>query len=125
MKTVLRKVARRLVSFGTAAVKLVCRQFESLQTVGKESLLTAVLLLLAGSVMAYTSPSGSWGQDAYDMVVTNILQGAPGFAGGVGIMAAGAVSFAMQRLWAGVTCCTAGALLMNSETLVTSLGALV
>jgi hypothetical protein len=123
MIRVIRKVVRMLASRKNIALKPVNGQTEKLRMVGKETLLTGTVMLIAGTSMAYTSPAGGWAQDVYDMVVTNIVQGPIGFSAGVGVMVAGALAFIFQRLAAGVICCGAGAMLLNAEELVTSTAA--
>lgn len=95
--------------------------------IGKRTKITALtlgLLSLATTVWSYASPAGGWAQDVYNVAVTNVLQGPIGFVAGVGSMAAGAVFGLQQRIFTGVVCFAAGAVLMNAETLVTALGAL-
>lgn len=90
----------------------------------RTAVVAVACLASATSALAYTAPAGGWAQEVYDLAITNILQGPIGFVGGVGAMAAGAISFLQQRIFVGVICMTAGAILMNAENLVTALGAL-
>ncbi len=73
--------------------------------------------------MAFAPTSVGWASEIYDMAVTNILNGPIGFVAGVGTMVAGAIAALQQKIFPGIVCLCAGALLMNAEALVTALGA--
>lgn len=60
-----------------------------------------------------------------DIAVTQILQGPIGFVAGVAAMVVGAVSAIQQRIMEAIPAILGGAVLMNAETLVTSLGVVV
>lgn len=85
--------------------------------------------LLLGSVtaaLAVPAPAaGSFAYDVYDIGVNMILAGPIGFVGGVGAMAMGAVCAVQQKVFEAVPAILGGAVLMNADSLVTSLGMIV
>ena len=87
--------------------------------------LAAVYILLgtAGVALAITAPtSGTFAYDVYDIGVNKILDGPIGFVAGVAAMAVGAVSAVQQKVFASVPAILGGAVLLNADSLVTSLG---
>lgn len=96
----------------------------------KENRITVALVglgvvLAASAAWAIAVPAGGFAQDVYDIAVTQILQGPIGFVAGVAAMVVGAVSAIQQRIMEAIPAILGGAVLMNAETLVTSLGVVV
>jgi hypothetical protein len=56
------------------------------------------------------------------VAVERILQGAIGFVAGVGAMVMGAVLAIQQKVLAAIPAILGGAILLNADTLVTTLG---
>jgi hypothetical protein len=87
-----------------------------------------VIGFLAGTVvtaMAVAAPvTGTFAYDVYDIGINKILNGPIGFTAGVGAMAVGAVSAIQQRIAMAVGAILGGAVLLNAESLVTTLGAI-
>ncbi|MFZ2632617.1 MAG: hypothetical protein WA081_11280 [Desulfosalsimonadaceae bacterium] len=80
-------------------------------------------VLTASQVSAFTAPAaGSFAYTVYDVAVAKILQGAIGFVGGVGAMVMGAVLAIQQKVMAAIPAILGGAILLNADTLVTTLG---
>ena len=81
------------------------------------------LVLTATQVSAFTAPAaGSFAYTVYDVAVERILQGAIGFVAGVGAMVMGAVLAIQQKVLAAIPAILGGAILLNADTLVTTLG---
>lgn len=77
----------------------------------------------ADAVFAFTAPTaGTFAYTVYDVAVTKMLNGPIGFVGGVGAMVFGAVLAIQQKVMTAVSCILGGAILMNAESLVTTLG---
>jgi hypothetical protein len=93
------------------------------QRLGIGLLAFGAFLVTASQVGAFTAPaSGSFAYTVYDVAVTKILQGAIGFVGGVGAMVMGAVLAIQQKVMAAIPAILGGAILLNADTLVTTLG---
>ena len=93
------------------------------QRLGIGLLAFTAFLVTASQVGAFTAPaSGSFAYTVYDVAVTKILQGAIGFVGGVGAMVMGAVLAIQQKVMAAIPAILGGAILLNADTLVTTLG---
>lgn len=92
----------------------------------KTTVALATVYILLGSArvaLAITAPaSGTFAYDVYDIGVNKILNGPIGFVAGVGAMAIGAVSAVQQKIFAAVPAILGGAVLLNADNLVTSLG---
>ena len=87
---------------------------------------SAVLLGSAGTAFAIAVPAaGSFAFDVYDIAVNRILDGPIGFVAGVGAMAVGAVCAVQQKVFEAIPCILGGAVLLNADSLVTSLGIVV
>ena len=87
---------------------------------------SGMLLASASSALAIGVPAaGSFAFDVYDIAVNRILDGPIGFVGGVGAMAVGAVCAIQQKVFEAVPCILGGAVLLNADSLVTSLGMVV
>ena len=79
--------------------------------------------LTASQAGAFTAPgAGSFAYTVYDVAVTQILGGAIGFVAGVGAMVFGAVLAIQQKVMGAIPSILGGAVLLNAETLVTTLG---
>ena len=86
----------------------------------------AILLVSATAAQAIPVPAkGSFAFDVYDIGVKKILNGAIGFVGGVGAMVAGAVCAIQQKVMEAVPCVLGGAVLLNGDKLVTTLGMII
>lgn len=82
------------------------------------------MILGAKIVSAFVAPAaGTFAYTVYDVAVTQMLNGAVGFVAGVGAMAMGAVMAIQQKIMLAIPCILGGAVLLNAETLVTTLGA--
>jgi len=80
-------------------------------------------ILSAHLAMAFTAPApGSFAYTVYNVAVTQILNGAIGFTGGVVAMVLGAVMAIQQKIMLAIPCIIGGAVLLNAESLVTTLG---
>jgi len=81
------------------------------------------LVLTASQAGAFTAPAaGSFAYTVYDVAVERILQGAIGFVAGVGAMVMGAVLAIQQKVLAAIPAILGGAILLNADTMVTTLG---
>jgi hypothetical protein len=91
--------------------------------VGLGILALGALVLTATQVSAFTAPAaGSFAYTVYDVAVERILQGAIGFVAGVGAMVMGAVLAIQQKVLAAIPAILGGAILLNADTMVTTLG---
>jgi len=73
---------------------------------------------------AFVAPAaGTFAYTVYDVAVNQMLNGAIGFVGGVAAMAMGAVMAIQQKIMLAIPCILGGAVLLNAETLITTLGA--
>lgn len=80
----------------------------------------------AGSALAITAPTtGSFGYTLYDIVVTNMLQGAAGFVGGLALIVWGATMLPRGAWLPAVFCVAAGGMVIKADTIVTSLGMMI
>lgn len=88
---------------------------------------TAMIVTLAASqAMALVAPvAGSFGFEAYDFFITNILKGPFGAIAGVLAIIAGVVVMIQQKLVPAVLCILGGVLVINSDKIVTSLGMII
>jgi hypothetical protein len=72
---------------------------------------------------AFVAPAaGTFAYTVYDVAVNQMLNGAVGFVAGVGAMAMGAVMALQQKVMLALPCILGGAVLLNAESLVTTLG---
>lgn len=96
---------------------------------GKLSIITlaaAALLALGTLALAATAPANnSFLYEAYDIVVTKMLGGAVGFVIGTCALAFGAFQIIQARVFPAVFAIVGGALILASQTIVTSLGAII
>ena len=84
------------------------------------------VILSAGAAWAITAPAAtSFAYDVYDIGVNQIVNGPIGFVGGVAAMAAGAIMAIQQKILGAVPCILGGGVLLNADSLVTSLGMMV
>ena len=91
--------------------------------IGVGLLAVGALVLTASQASAFTAPAaGSFAYTVYDVAVERILQGAIGFVAGVGAMVMGAVLAIQQKVLAAIPAILGGAILLNADTLVTTLG---
>jgi len=89
-----------------------------------------VMLMIFGATVlaariagAFTAPtSGSFAYTVYDVAINQMLNGPIGFVAGVGAMALGAVMAIQQKIMLALPCILGGAVLLNAESLVTTLG---
>ena len=92
-------------------------------------LMTVVAMLVtmaASQAMALVAPvAGSFGFEAYDFFVNNILKGPFGAIAGVLAIIAGVVVMIQQKLGPAVLCILGGVLVINSDKIVTSLGMII
>ena len=95
----------------------------STKKVGLGMMVFGLFALTASQAGAFTAPAaGSFAYTVYDVAVTQILGGAIGFVAGVGAMVFGAVLAIQQKVMGAVPSILGGAVLLNAETLVTTLG---
>ena len=91
--------------------------------IGLGLLVFGVFIVTASQVSAFTAPAaGSFAYTVYDVAVERILQGAIGFVAGVGAMVMGAVLAIQQKVLAAIPAILGGAILLNADTMVTTLG---
>ena len=96
---------------------------KSAQKIGLGMMVFGLFALTASQAGAFTAPAaGSFAYTVYDVAVTQILGGAIGFVAGVGAMVFGAVLAIQQKVMGAVPSILGGAVLLNAETLVTTLG---
>ncbi|MEZ4566855.1 MAG: hypothetical protein R2860_07760 [Desulfobacterales bacterium] len=96
---------------------------KSHQKIGLGMMVFGLFTLAASQAGAFTAPAaGSFAYTVYDVAVTQILGGAIGFVAGVGAMVFGAVLAIQQKVMGAVPSILGGAVLLNAETLVTTLG---
>ena len=95
---------------------------------GRHGRTLAVMLLgtmLASPAMAFTAPAaGSFGYDAYDLVVNKGCGGPLGWVGAAFLMIWG-ISNIMKQWLITVVCAIGAALIVKLPTVLTSLGALI
>ncbi len=86
----------------------------------------AIVIGGAATALAITAPTaGTFAYDVYDVAVNKMLDGPVGFVAGVGAMVVGAVCAIQQKLGGAVPAILGGAVLLNADSLVTSLGMLI
>ncbi len=88
----------------------------------------AVLMLLVGALNAHavTTPAeGSFMYDAYDVVVNNLLKGPFGYVAAMFVFVTGIAMFFRQLIIPGVIAMVCTALIIKSDSIITSLGALI
>lgn len=89
-------------------------------------LATLALVLLATSAMAFTAPvAGDFMFDLYDIAVNNILQGPIGFVGAIMAFVLAAILGMRQMIMPAVGTLLAGVFLLQADTIITALGAVV
>lgn len=96
--------------------------------VGGAILLVGGAILLASATAAHAvavPKSGSFAYDVYDIAIKKILNGGIGFVAGVGAMVAGAVCAIQQKVMESIPCVLGGAVLLNGDRLVTTLGMII
>jgi len=81
------------------------------------------VILGAKIAAAFTAPAyGTFAYTVYDVAINQMLNGAVGFVAGVGAMALGAVMAIQQKVMLAIPAILGGAVLLNAESLVTTLG---
>ncbi len=92
----------------------------------KRSVILASLMTIiaASRAAAFTAPAGAdeFAYDVYDIAVNRILNGPIGFVAGVGCMVAGAAAAIVQKLALAALAILGGAILLNADSMVESLG---
>ena len=85
-----------------------------------------IVTLAASQAMALVAPvAGSFGFEAYDFFINNILKGPFGVIAGVLSIIAGVVVMIQQKMVPAVLCILGGVLVINSDKIVTSLGMII
>lgn len=85
-----------------------------------------IVTLVASQAMALVAPvAGSFGFEAYDFFINDILKGPFGAIAGVLAIIAGVVVMIQQKLVPAVLCILGGVLVINSDKIVTSLGMII
>ena len=75
---------------------------------------------------AITAPtSGTFAYTVYDVGVEKILKGPIGFVGGIAAIVYGAVAAIQGKVMAAIPAVVGGAVMLESDSIVSSLGALV
>ena len=89
-------------------------------------LLTLFLLMaIVPEAFAITAPvAGSFAYDVYDMAVNSILKGPIGFVAGLAAVCFGAALAIQQKIGGAIPALLGGAVLLKSDTIVTSMGML-
>ena len=86
---------------------------------------SASLIAVAGSALAITGPAeGDFGYDLYDVAVNDMVNGAPGFVGGLAGVVVSASKLSQNWLYAGLGILGSTAVL-KADTITTSLGYLI
>ena len=91
----------------------------------KHLIITAGIVLgSAATAAAITAPTGptDFAWDVYDIGVNRILNGPIGFVAGAGAMVAGAVAAIQQKIAMAALAILGGAVLLNADSMITSLG---
>jgi hypothetical protein len=84
-----------------------------------------LLMAIVPQVFAITAPAvGSFAYDVYDMAVNSILKGPIGFVAGLGAVCFGAALAIQQKIGGAIPALLGGAVLLKSDTIVTSMGLL-
>ena len=84
------------------------------------------ILMNIPAAHAVAAPTtGGFAQTVYDVGITDILKGPIGFVGGVGAIVFGAVSAIQGRVMQAAPAVLGGAALLQADTIVESLGAIV
>ena len=79
----------------------------------------------SSSALAITGPApGAFGYDLYDVAVNDMIQGAPGFVGGLAGVVVSASKLSQNWLYAGLGVLGSTAVL-KADTITTSLGYLI
>ena len=93
---------------------------------GKKCLVLSagIMLSTAATAVAIVAPAGpgDFAWDVYDIAVNRILNGPIGFVAGVGAMVAGAVAAIQQKIGLAAMAILGGAVLLNADNMITSLG---
>ena len=85
-----------------------------------------IVTLAASQAMALVAPvAGSFGFEAYDFFINNILKGPFGAIAGILAIIAGVVVMIQQKMVPAVLCILGGVLVINSDKIVTSLGMII
>ena len=85
-----------------------------------------IVTLAASQAMALVAPvAGSFGFEAYDFFINNILKGPFGAIDGFLSIIAGVVVMIQQKMVPAVLCILGGVLVINSDKIVTSLGMII
>ena len=88
----------------------------------------AVLMLVVSALDAHavnTPAAGSFMYDAYDIVVNNLLKGPFGYVAAMFVFVTGIAMFFRQLIIPGIISMVCTALIIKSDTIITSLGALI
>ncbi len=106
------------------------RLVNTIQKIGRKKtfIITAGIILgTAATAAAVTVPTGptDFAWDVYDIGVNKILNGPIGFVAGAGAMVAGAVAAIQQKLGLASMAIIGGAVLLNADSMVTSLGLVI
>ena len=90
------------------------------------SLVAMIVTLAASQAMALVAPvAGSFGFEAYDFLINNILKGPFGAIAGILAIITGVVVMIQQKMVPAVLCILGGVLVINSDKIVTSLGMII
>lgn len=101
---------------------------KAMRLIGKNKqsviLFSLMTFIAASRAAAFTAPTGTdeFAYDVYDIAITKILQGPIGFVAGVGCMVAGAAAAIVQKLALAALAILGGAVLLNADSMVESLG---
>ena len=98
-------------------IKKLCKKKNFIITLG-------IVFGTAATAAAITAPTGptDFAYDVYDIGVNRILNGPIGFVAGVGAMVAGAVAAIQQKIALAAMAILGGAVLLNADSMITSLG---
>ena len=84
-----------------------------------------LVMAIVPSAFAITAPAaGSFAYDVYDMAVNSILKGPIGFVCGLAAVCFGAALAIQQKIGGAIPALLGGAVLLKSDTIVTSMGLL-
>lgn len=91
---------------------------------GKMTLLAVGAVVASNTALAFTTPAaGSAGYELYDLVITDGLQGVPGFVGGAWLLAQ-AGQMMKESVWKAGLQAAGGAAIIKAEAVLGTLGAM-
>lgn len=110
----------------TVRVTSTLRERWARQSLVMAALAAFVFLFSAIDAHAISTPeTGSFLYDAYDIIVNNLLKGALGFVVAIFVFITGIAMFFRQMIIPGVICVACTALIIKSDSIISSLGMII